>query len=64
MRRQPIWARRRAADRPTKSKKRDHDVTNELAAGIILADIAKHSDFQVRWAKAFRQRKAEELDAC
>ena len=51
------------ANRPTKSKKRDHDTTNELAAEIILADITKHTDFQVRWAKAFTRRRAAESSA-
>ena len=60
MRPQPNWTRARAADRPTKRKKRDFDEQNAIAASVILADTTKHSAFQVRWAHAFSRRRNEE----
>ena len=36
------------------------DAQKEVAAAIILDDPAKHSAFQVSWAKQFRQRCASE----
>ena len=52
------WARRRAKDRPSKTAKYDHD--NSVAAAVILENTSKHSDFQVRWAKAFTRRRRDE----
>ena len=57
------WSRRRAANQPTKRKKRDYDATNDLAARVILADTRKHTGFQVRWARAFIRRLAAESAA-
>ena len=54
------WARTRAANQPSARKKRDFDEQNNTAATVILADPRKHSDFQISWAHAFRQRRAKE----
>ena len=52
----------RAADRPpSKGKTAKYDEGNERSARIILDDPAKYGEFSVRWAKAFRRRRAEEL---
>ena len=60
MRRQPKWSQARP---PSKSKRAKYDEQNSIAAEIILADTTKHTDFQVRWAKAFMRRRAEENGA-
>jgi len=50
------WSRDK---QPSKTAK--YDEGNERSARIILADPAKYGEFSVRWAKAFRRRRAEEL---
>ena len=50
------WTRRRAANRLTKSKKRDHDQANAEAAGSILSAPERHSRFLLDWAQAFQRR--------
>ena len=55
------WSRRRAADRPpSKSKAAQYNRDNATAAAVILSAPQRHSRFQVNWAKAFTQRRAEE----
>ena len=42
-----------------------YDQSNNLAAKIILGNLKKHTDFQISWARAFRQRQAQEgREAC
>ncbi len=41
-----------------RSKKRDYDHENAVAANIILSDPERHGRFGLDWARRFRERVA------